>query len=197
MRRVEVILVAAMALSLGGCAPLGKKKPVAVAPAPPQPPPPAPAPQPLSIPQTQVELPAPQPVDPDALATAPPAEPPAPAQPKPVPAPVRRAPPQPPQPKADPAPPPPEPTRPPIQEVLPAEVRKQLQASAQRHKAETRALLTQAQRRRLTASERSTVARINQFVKLSDDAEQSGDMRSADELAERAHILAKELQSGR
>jgi hypothetical protein len=191
MRPAEVILVAAMAISLAGCVTAGKPKPVAAVPAPPQPVVAAPAPQPLSIPQTRVDLPAPQPVNPQALATAPPAEPPAPVQPKAAAAPVRRAPA--PQPKADPQP---EPSRPPIQEILPAEVQKQLQASAQRHKAEIRTLLAQAQRRRLTAAERGAVARINQFVKLSDDAEKSGDMRSADELAERAHILAKELQSG-
>jgi hypothetical protein len=194
MRRVEAILVAAMAFSLAGCV-LGRKpKPVTAAPAPPQPVAAAPAPQPLSIPQTHVDLPAPQPVDPAALATAPPVEPPAPVQARPAPVPVRRQPA--PQPKADPSPPEPSPARQPIQEVLPAEVQKQLQASAQRHKAEIRTLLAQAQRRSLTAAERSTVARVNQFVKLSDDAEKSGDMRSADELAERAHILARELQSG-
>jgi hypothetical protein len=194
MRRVEVILVAAMAFSLASCVLARKPKPVAAAPAPPQPAAPEPAPQPLSIPQTRVTLPAPQPVDPAALATAPPAEPPPPVQARPAPAPARRAPA--PQPKADPPAPEPSPTRQPIQEILPAEVQRQLQASAQRHKAEIRALLAQAQRRRLTADERSTVAHINQFVKLSDDAEKSGDMRSSDELAERAYILAKELQSG-
>jgi hypothetical protein len=181
-----------MACSLAGCVVSRKPKTVAAAPAPPQPAAPAPVPQPLSIPQTRVNLPAPQPVDPAALATAPPVEPSPPVQAKPAPAPARRTPA--PQLKAD--PPQPEPSRPPIREILPADVQRQLQASAQRHKAEIRTLLAQAQRRRLTDEERSTAAHINQFVKLSDDAEKSGDMRSADELAERAHILAKELQSG-
>jgi hypothetical protein len=192
MRRVEIILVAAMAVPLAGCALGGKPKPAPVVPAPPQPVAAAPAPQPLSIPQTRVDLPAPQPVDPEALVTATQLEPAPPAQPKPAP-PVRRPPA--PQPRVD--PPAPEPPRKPIQEVLPAEVQKQLQASAHRHKADIRVLLTEAQRRRLTADERSTVASVNQFVKLSDDAEKSGDMRSADQLAERAHILAKELQNGK
>jgi len=194
MRRVEVILVAAMAFSLAGCVFSRKPKTVAAVPAAPQAAAPAPAPQPLSIPQTRVNLPAPQPVDPAALATAPPPEPPPPVQAKPAPTPVRRAPVT--LPKADPAPPEPSPPRQPIQEILPAEEQKRFQARAQGHKVEIRTLLGQAQRRRLTAEERSTVAHINQFVKLSDDAEKSGDMRSADELAERAYILAKELQSG-
>lgn len=193
MRRVEAVLVAAMAIALGGCVLGGKPKPAAVVPPPPQPAAPPPAPQPLSIPQTRVDLPAPQPVNPEALATAPPVEPAPPVQPKPAP-PVRRAPAVQPPPAP---PPPPEAARPPIQEVLPAEMAKQLLASANRHKVDTRALLAQARRRRLTASENDMVARINQFVKLSDDAEKSGDMRSADQLAERAHILARELQNGK
>lgn len=192
MRRVEIILVAAVAFSLVGCALSGKPKPVAATPAPPQPAA-APAQPALSIPQTQVYLPAPQPVDPEALATAPLAEAPAPAQPRPVAAPARRPPAA--QPKAEPAPAEP-PARPPIQEVLPAREQKRLQVSAQKHKAAIRAVLAQVQRRRLTDAEQSTIAHVYQFVKLSDDAEKSGDMRSADELAERAHILAKELQSG-
>ena len=121
-------------------------------------------------------------------------EPPPPAQPKPAPAPARRTPG--PQPKpAD--PPPSEPSRPPIQEILPADVQKQFQASAQKHKADTRALVVEAQRRHLTANERRVLVDIDQFARLSDQAEKSGDTRSADQLAERAHILAKELQSGK
>jgi hypothetical protein len=41
------------------------------------------------------------------------------------------------------------------------------------------------------------VKRIEQFVKLSDEAEVSGNMRQADELADRGLILAKELQVAR
>ena len=49
----------------------------------------------------------------------------------------------------------------------------------------------------LTPAEQALVIRINQFVKSSGDAEKNGDLRSADDLASRAHILAKELQSGK
>jgi hypothetical protein len=91
----------------------------------------------------------------------------------------------------------PEPARPPIQEILPADVAKQLQASAQKHQADARSLLAAAQRRLLSAGERRKVADIDQFLKQSEQAELSQDMRSADQLAERAYILAKELQSGK
>jgi hypothetical protein len=77
-------------------------------------------------------------------------------------------------------------------------VEKQFEASAQKHKADTLALLAEAQRRgRLTATERRVIADINQFLKQSEQAEKDKDMRSADRLAERAYILAKELQNGK
>ena len=41
------------------------------------------------------------------------------------------------------------------------------------------------------------VASIRSFVALSEQAEKYNDMRQADALAERAQILAKELQSGK
>ena len=58
-------------------------------------------------------------------------------------------------------------------------------------------MLQQAQARRLNRQQSSLVKRIEQFVKLSDDAEQSGNMREADEFAERALVLARELKSAR
>jgi hypothetical protein len=41
------------------------------------------------------------------------------------------------------------------------------------------------------------VATIRNFLTLSGEAENHNDMRQADALAERAQILAKELQSGK
>jgi hypothetical protein len=199
MRRVKVILVAAMAISMAGCVLSGKPKPMPAPPAAPQPVAPAPPPQPLSIPQTSVVLPTPQPVDPDALVTAQqPVTPPPPVQPKPTPPTVRRS--APPPKPADPGPQqPPEPTftRPPIQEILPPEEQRRLLTKAQSERSEAHSLLAQAQRHPLTADEKKTVASITQWLKLSDEAENSHDMRSAEELAARALILAKELQSGK
>jgi len=201
MRRAKVVLVAALAIPLAGCLLSGKPKTVAATPAPPVPAAPAPPPEPLSIPQTQVNLPAPQPLDLAALVTAPQVEAPLPVTPKPaVPPPqraVRTAPapqPKPPEPVETPAPEP----RPPIQEILPANVEKEFEASAQKHKTDTRALLAEAQRRgHLTANERRLIADIYQFLKQSDQAESNKDMRSADRLAERSYLLAKELQGGK
>lgn len=201
MKRVAAILIAAFSLWLCGCV-IGSKRQIAKA-TPPAPQPVAPTvpqapPAPLSIPQTQVELPAPQPIDPAALATSQPAEAPpeTPAKARPP----RRAPPAR---SAEPAAatPPPvetaEPERPPIQDILPAETQKKLQESAQSHKRDVAQLLQQAQSRRLTRQQAGLVKRIEQFVKLSDGAEQSGNMREADEFAERALVLARELSSAR
>jgi len=195
MRRIQAILVAALAISMAGCVLSGKPKAVPPPPPPPQPVALEPPPAPLSIPQTHPDLYEPQPVDPKALVTAQPVEPPAPVQVKPTPPPPARRPPTA-QPKpAD--PPPAETSRPPIQEILPADLQKQLQASVQNYKSETRTLLAQAQRRRLTVEERNKVASITQFLKLSEEAETGRDLRSAEQLAARACLLARDLQNGK
>jgi hypothetical protein len=142
-------------------------------------------------------LPRPQPLDPDSLSTAPPAAAtPAAAPPaasKPPQAPRRPAAP-PPKPET---PPPAEAARPPIQEIIPANQQQHLRQSARDHRRQAQQLVAQAQGRSLTPAEQALVIRINQFVKSSGDAEKNGDLRSADDLASRAHILAKELQSGK
>ena len=192
MKPVEAILAAALLLGLAGCAARAKPAVPAAAPVAPAPPP-----EPLSIPQTQVQLPRPQPFDPDSLSTAPPAAALPPAAPPPATKPpqtTRRQAAPPPKPET---PPPAEPVRLPIQEILPSNVQQQLRRSAQDHRSQALQLVAQAQRRSLTAAEQALVTRINQFVKSSSDAEKNGDLRSADDLAGRAHILAKELQSGK
>jgi hypothetical protein len=192
MKPLEAILAAALLLGLAGCAARAKPPAPAAAPAAPAPPP-----EPLSIPQTQVELPRPQPLDPGSLSTAPLAAAPPPAAPPPATKPpqtARRPAAPPPKPET---PPPAEAVRTPIQEILPANVQQQLRRSAQDHRSQALQLVAQARRRSLTAAEQALVTRINQFVKSSGDAEKNGDLRSADDLAGRAHILAKELQSGK
>ncbi len=198
-KRVEALLAAAMALSLCGCIFRPKPKTVAAPPAPPQPVAAAPAPplQPLSIPQTRVELPAPQPVSPDALPPPPPAEASTEA-PAPHPKRVRTNPPAAPKPEPPAQPVPEQPLeRAPIQEVVPQEELKRLQDSAQNARIEVTRLIAQAHRRRLNKDERSQVDRILQFVKLSEQSQNSGDMRGADELAQRALVLARGLQRER
>jgi hypothetical protein len=200
MKRVEAILAACMAISLTGCV-LRGKTPAANAVPPPKPaavaaPAPAPPPQPLSVPQTSVQLPPAQPLTPEAIAsTQPPEEPPAPpAVPRSTP---RRSPPT----RAEttpqgPAAPivPPEPERPPIQEALPAAEMKRLQDEADAAKREIVHRIEQVQLHRLTRQQSSLVSRIRSFVKQSDDAEKRGDMRQASELAQRALVLARDLQ---
>jgi hypothetical protein len=197
MRRAKIILVAALALFLAGCILKAKPKTIARPPAAPQPAAPAPAPEPLSIPQTQQQLPQEQTWNPDALRKAEPQ-----VQPKPVPVTQPPAKPKPPIGPTKPAettpdPPAPEP-RSPIREILPADVEKQFHDSAERHKAEVRNLLAAARRRGgLSADESSTIDKINQLVDQCDQFEKTGDMRSADQVAEKAYLLAKDLPNGK
>lgn len=201
MRRAKAVLVAVITIPLAGCVLSGKPK-VAAIPAPPQTTTPATPPEPLSIPQTHVDLPAPQPVNPEALATAPPPEP-APRTPAKPAAPSTRQPrtgtggaaPLPKTPDQPLAPEPEQPVRTPIGEILSADEQESLRKSAHGHQAETRALLAGAKPK--TANQSRTLTEIRQFLKQSEDAENAGDMRLADQLAERANILAKELQSGK
>lgn len=212
MRRVDLVLAALMTLFLSGCVLRGKQpqQKATVAPPPPKPiqaPPPASAPGPLSIPQTHAELPAPQPINPDALATAtqpegPPDNQPTPRIPRRAPGPVAGPPKPPDTPPVQAQTPPPapataEPERPRVQEIVPAAELKRLQEAAQARKREIRKALEEAQAHRLSSPQRALVPRIQSFLQLSDDAEVRGDMRQADALAERAQVLARELQGVR
>jgi hypothetical protein len=204
MTRAQVLLVTVLTIPLAGCVLGGKPTTVAAAPAPPKPAVPPPPPEPLSIPQTQVDLPAPQTLNPDALNTAPQEEPRPQAQTKPATQTSRppRAPaaqpratdtqPTVPEPAAE---QPTEPARAPIHEIMPDAERNRLRDEAHGHQEETRRLLREAKPK--TANQKRATDEINQFLKQSQDAENAGDMRLADQLAERAHILAKELESGK
>ena len=201
----KALLTVAAGIVLAGCSLRGKPAKTAIVPAAPKPvaapalaPPPS---APLSIPQTRVELPKPQPVDPAALATEP--RPPELREPDPPPAvaPARpRRTSQPASPAAA-APaaaatPPPEP-RETFQEIVsPAEL-KRLQDQALARRREANQILDQLSRRQLTGAEQGVAATIRNFLALSEEAEKHNDPRQANALAERAQILAKELQSGK
>jgi len=205
MRRAEAILAAVLAISTAGCTLRGKAKPPDVpAPAPKPAPAPPPAPPPLSTPQTHVTLPPEQPIDPDALPVL------QPQKPAPQTAPRAAAPEEtrtrPPRSRSEPPPAqttppaqtaPPEPERPPIQEVVPLEQQREFKDKADNSKGAARSLLDKAKARRLSSEEQDLVKQIENFVRLSDDAAGRGNMRQAYELADRALILARELQSGR
>lgn len=208
MKRVELVLSAAIAFGLSGCVLRGKQPQKAAAvpavPARPVPATPAPPPQPLSIPQTQTQLPEPQPISPAALATIQKPEPPPPApqeQGPPAPQPPARsavsAPrPEPPSVPTPAAPATAETERGNVQELVPVAEAKRLQDAATARKQEVLKALEHLPTRRLTRQQREQVMRIKSFLQLSDEAEKRGDMRQADALAERAQILMRELQSG-
>jgi len=200
MRRAKVLLVAVMTVPLAACLLDGKPRTVAATPAPPKPVAPAPPPaEPLSIPQTNVALPAPQPLPEGALNTNPPPPEPEPETPaKPVSQPAKPQRPGAPLPKTPDQPPaaePEQPTRDLIQEVLKPDEKNRLLDSAHAHQAETRLLMAGVNPK--TPDQQRAKAEIDQFLQQSKQAEDNGDMRMADQLAERASILAKELRSGK
>jgi hypothetical protein len=201
----KALLTVVAVILLAGCSLRGKPAKSVVVPAAPKPvaaTKPAAPPPVLSIPQTRVELPKPQPLDPAALVT----EPRAPELPEPPPAVVparpRRTSPSASQPASPAAAapaastPPPE-TRETFQEIVsPAEL-KRLQDQALARRREATQILDQLRRRQLTSAEQGVGATIRNFLALSEEAEKHNDPRQANALAERAQILAKELQSGR
>jgi hypothetical protein len=73
---------------------------------------------------------------------------------------------------------------------------KHLKELVQARRQEVDRILGQVGRRPTTKARQSAIATIRSFLTLSVDAENHNDMRQADGFAERAQILAKELQSG-
>jgi hypothetical protein len=198
--KAKALLTALLGILLAGCSLRGNPAKSAAPPAAPKPVvTPAPPPPALSIPQTRVELPQPQPVDPAALdtETTPPEPPPAAA-----PARSRRGIPAISPAGGQPASPPAAATsatepRETVQEIVsPAEL-KRLQDRAQGRRREANRILDQLGRRPKTSTQQNVTATIRSFLALSEEAEKRNDPRQADALAERAQILAKELQSGK
>ena len=74
---------------------------------------------------------------------------------------------------------------------------KRLQDQAQGRRLEVEGILSEVTKRRLTWAQRNVVNSIKSFVNASNDAEKRHDMRQADALAERAQILARDLQNGK
>jgi hypothetical protein len=87
-----------------------------------------------------------------------------------------------------------QPVRTPIQEILTPEVQKQLRDSAHRYRDDTQRMLAGVKPH--TVNQRRAEMEILQFLNQSEQAE-STDLRTADQLAQRAYVLAKELQSGK
>ena len=202
MKIAPAILSLSLVISLAGCVLKGKPKvatppapaPVVAAPAPPPPP------AVLSMPQTQVQLPPEQPVDPEALTPAtPPAGPPSEAPPPRASRP-RRAPAAPATTVAEPPATPPattEPERGPVQEMLSDAEKTRLKNNADTQTRALRAWLNSSRGRHFLNRNDPTAARIQALVKASDEAAEKGDMREASDLADRAVVFMRELQSGR
>jgi hypothetical protein len=198
--KAKALLTVLAGILLAGCSLRGTSARTPIPPAAPKPvaaAAPAPPPSALSIPQTRVELPKPQPVDPAALDTEP--APPELPEPPQAAAPVRprRANPVAPQPATPPAATPSPEPRETFQEIVSPTELKRLQDRALGRRREANQILEQLSRRQLTGAEQDMVATIRNFLALSEDAEKHNDPRQADALAERAQILAKELQSGK
>jgi len=198
--RGPVVLIIAALLALVSCAKHAPKAAVPVTPVAPKPaaPPPPPAP-PLSTPQTRVELPEPQPVDRAALEKdsaaqdAPPVVKPPVAQRKPQSTPAA-APPATPPPATAPAA---EAPRVAIQEVISPTEFKRLQDQVQGRRREVNQILEQLNKRRPVRGQQTIVNDIRNFITLSEEAEKRNDIRQADAFAERAQILARDLQNGK
>jgi hypothetical protein len=206
MSAVFKILIVAMALALAACK---MQLQPAKTPAAPQPttakaePQPSPPSEPLSIPQTQVRLPRPQPIDPEALATPPiilPDPPPRLAKgsskrqmPAASPIPIKPE-------QAEPVEPPPataEALRPRVEPVLPADERRQLIEDVSSRLKQVDQMLGRLNLRHLSEAEKNSVARIHSFEALSRQALDRGEAQQASALADRALLLAQELDRAR
>ncbi len=80
---------------------------------------------------------------------------------------------------------------------MPADEQKRLQGEAQSWRNEAGNLLTVAQRRHLNPNESGMMKNARQWMQQSTDAEKAGDMRSANEYAHKALLLAQEIQRGK
>jgi len=165
-----------------------------------EPPPTPPSNEPLSIPQTQVRLPEPQPIAADAVATPP--TPPEPAAPRPK---TKR--PQPRQATASSSKPepvettdaPPATDLPPrrMEPVLPEEQRRQRIEEISNRLHEVDETLTRVIARGLSESQKHAVERIRNFATRAYQAKDQGDIKTASGLADRALLLAQELDRAR
>jgi hypothetical protein len=156
--------------------------------------------EPLSIPQTQVRLPKPQPIDPEALATQPVMLPdPPPQLVNPTVRPARRAPtaaqakPETPDAAAD-ASHPAETPRARIEPLLPADERRQLIEETDKRLRQAEEMVDRLSARPLNNDQRSAIERIRSFTKQSRQALDRSETQQAVELADRAWLLAQELE---
>jgi len=165
-----------------------------------EPPPTPPSNEPLSTPQTNVRLPDPQPISPEADATPPTPPEPTSLQTKPhrhtAPQAPAASPPKPEQ--AETAETPPATDLPPrrIEPVLSEDQRRQVMIEISGRLHDVDEMLARLSARNLSESQKHTVERIRNFVKLAYDAKDQGDIPKANGLADRALKLAQDLDRG-
>lgn len=168
-------------LSSTGCTWFGRKPKVAATP--PQPHPVVTAP--VTTPEPEPAQPQVQPEPPQQVPTPPPAQPqPAPIPPKPKPA-VQT-----PKPQA----PAPAPAPPSFGQILSPQQQTELRNSYQQNAQFARQVLGQVKGRALSREQAETANRIRSFLSQADEA-QAKDPATASQLAQRAQILARDLQS--
>jgi hypothetical protein len=91
----------------------------------------------------------------------------------------------------------PEPAAPQIQEIVaPAEANR-LRDQAQNRRRDVQQILDKVQARPLNPTQSGVVTNIKSLLAASIDAEKRTDMKSADALADRAQILARDLVNGK
>jgi hypothetical protein len=154
--------------------------------------------EPLSIPQTQVRLPEPQPIVADAVATPPTPPEPAAAQQKPrKPRPRQATASSKPEPAETADTPPADlpPRR--MEPVLPEEQRRQRIEEISNRLHEVDQTLTRVIARGLSESQKHAVERIRNFATRAYQAKDQGDIKTASGLADRALLLAEELDRAR
>ena len=206
MKRITLSLVLTLGLAVAGCSLRGD--PQAKTPAPPAPSAARPAQaetrpadsagELLSIPQTQVRLPKAQPIDPEALATQPvmlPDPPPVKTTARPLrrPPTAAQAKPEPPDATAD-TTHPAETQRARIEPLLPADERRQLIEETDKRLRQAEEMVDRLSLRPLNNEQRSAVDRIRSFTKQSRQALDRSETQQAVELADRALLLAQELE---
>lgn len=197
---MRTLLALGLALSLGGCATLGRVGS------------PAPAPPPVrsvesAIPSSAPEVPPPAPI---VMAPVPPDLPPAPPVP-PAPAPTARTSPPAPVPPVAPVPPPqasvppapvpvppppqaPQPPQPPrLSQQVSSDEEKRIQADAMRRIDRAERLMRQVDQKRLPDSQTQNVHTVQSFLTKAKEALAERDVQRALTLADKASVLADEL----
>lgn len=191
-QRLWALLILLMLVpAMTSCWPFRKKKPVT--PAPPPPPHQQTVPKPVQFPPPPAieQAPSEPPIPEEPLETIPPPpqkKRPSPSGPRVQPAPA----PQEPEPEPEPPPTPPSPS---LQPMLSAQQKQELEAMVHKRITSARLSLTSIQNRSLNPEQKAALNQIRTFLEQAEDARKT-DLIRANNLAERADVLARDLVAG-